>query len=78
MRPVDYAALTERRCSACKAVKPVREFGKYDDPKAVVTGWRYYSRCLDCARAASREYGVANRSRRNDRLSRWRRSNEAV
>ena len=33
MRPVDYAALTERRCSACKAVKPVREFGKYDDPK---------------------------------------------
>lgn len=75
MRPVDYSLLTEKRCSSCKVVKPVDQFGKYNDPKHKINGWRYYSRCLDCARAAARVYGTSDRTRRNARLSKWRRDN---
>jgi ribA/ribD-fused uncharacterized protein len=29
-------------------MKLIAEFGKYTDATAVLTGWRYYSRCKDC------------------------------
>lgn len=72
MRPVDYAALTERRCSTCGETKPVADFNRYVDPKAVLTGWRYYSQCRECSNAACREYGTSNKARRNARLRAWR------
>lgn len=75
MRPVDYAALTEKRCAKCQANKPVSEFGKYDDPTAKITGWRYYSWCRECSNKRAREYGTKNRPRRNARLRRWRAEN---
>lgn len=75
MRPVDYSLITEKRCSRCGEVKPASEFGKYTDVNHLINGWRYYSRCKPCAHEASREYGVADRRRRNDRKSAWRRAN---
>lgn len=75
MRPVDYAALTEKKCSVCKATKPVAEFHRYSDPKAILTGWRYYSRCIECSRASCREYGQKGKERRNARLRAWRAAN---
>jgi hypothetical protein len=75
VRPIDYAALTERTCTKCKITKPVADFGKRDDPKQPINGWRYYSQCRGCRNAASRDYGTADRSRRNARLSCWRKQN---
>jgi hypothetical protein len=75
MRAVDYAALIERRCSVCKIVKPVSEFNRYDDPTAVLTGWRYYSRCIDCNRSQCRDYGQRGKPQRNARLRAWRAAN---
>lgn len=75
MRPVDYSAITEKRCSLCKVVKPVAEFNRYQDPKAILTGWRYYSRCVECNRAQCREYGQRSKDRRNARLRTWRAAN---
>lgn len=77
-RPVDYAALTEKRCSRCGETKPVADFNKYEDPTAVLTGWRYYSWCRTCSNQRAREYGAENRGRRNERLRRWRRDNPAA
>jgi len=74
-KPLDYATLTERLCSKCGETKPVVEFGRHDDPTAVLTGWRYYSWCRQCSNARAREYGTANRPGRNARLRRWRRAN---
>ena len=76
MRSVDYSLLTEKRCSKCGVTKPISEFGKYNDPKQKINGWRYYSRCIDCARQAAREYGTSDRERRNQRLSKWREANK--
>jgi hypothetical protein len=75
MRAIDYSQLTERRCSKCKAVKPVAEFHRYNDPTAAINGWRYHTRCKSCSNAAAQQYGQDNRPRRNDRLKRWRKSN---
>lgn len=75
VKPVDYAALTERRCSACGETKPVAEFNRYTDPKAKLTGWRYYSRCRICQNEGARRYGAENKPRRNDRLRQWRKDN---
>lgn len=75
MRPVDYAALTERRCSVCKVTKPVSAFNRHTDASAVLTGWRYYSRCIKCNRAQCRDYGQRGKERRNARLRKWRAAN---
>jgi hypothetical protein len=75
VKPVDYAALTERPCSKCGETKPVAEFNRYDDPTAVLTGWRYYSWCRPCSNDRARTYGTENRERRNKRLRAWRRAN---
>lgn len=75
MRPVDYSKITEKKCSRCQTVKPASEFGRYDDPKQPINGWRYYAHCRDCSRLVSREYGKADRSRRNRRLKEWRAKN---
>ena len=75
MKPVDYAALTERTCANCKKIKPVSEFYKHKDAKAPLTGWRYASWCRPCSNEYSRRYGTENRERRNARLKRWRDAN---
>jgi hypothetical protein len=77
-KPIDYAALIERTCTKCKVTKPVADFNKHDDPKQPINGWRYYSWCRACQNKASRDYGIANRGRRNARLSRWRKQNPAA
>lgn len=40
VKPIDYASLTERRCSRCALTKPVAEFNRYADTSAPLTGWR--------------------------------------
>lgn len=75
MRPVDYSLITEKKCAVCKKVKPVCEFNRHIDPSAVITGWRYYSRCIKCNREQCREYSQRGKKQRNARLRRWRRSN---
>lgn len=75
MIPVDYAALSERTCSVCKQTKPVSEFNRYNDPTAVLTGWRYYSRCIQCNRDKCRDYGQRSKEKRNERLRWWRAQN---
>lgn len=75
MRRGDYSALTEKTCSRCGLTKPVNAFGTYRDAKQPVNGWRYYARCRECARETARDYGVADRERRNDRLRDWRSQN---
>jgi hypothetical protein len=75
VRPIDYAALTERQCTKCKKTKPVAEFNRYNDPKQPINGWRYYAWCRECQRQASRDYGTSNRAHRNARLSAWRKQN---
>lgn len=75
VKPIDYAALTERRCGACKQTKLIAEFGRYADASAPLTGWRYYYRCKDCNKAQCSDYGKRSRPKRNARLSRWRKEN---
>ncbi len=75
VKPIDYASLTERRCSRCKVTRPVSEFNRYVDPSAPLTGWRYYAWCRDCSKRQSSAYGRANRPRRNERLREWRKAN---
>ena len=75
VKPVDYASLTERRCSRCKATKPVSEFNRYADPSAPLSGWRFYAWCRGCSRQQSAAYGSANKPRRNERLREWRKAN---
>jgi len=56
----------------------VSEFGKYTDAAQPINRWRYYARCLDCSREASREFGARDRGHRNARLTRWRKENPAA
>jgi hypothetical protein len=77
MRPVDYAKLTEIKCSCCKKTKPVAEFHKFKDASAPLTGWRYYSRCIACNRSQCKTYASGNRPKRNARLRTWRKNNPA-
>lgn len=75
VKPIDYAALTERKCSKCKTIKAVSEFNRYDDPKQPINGWRYYAWCRECQNQDSRDYGTNNKEKRNARLRAWRKSN---
>lgn len=75
VRPVDYSAMTERRCHDCKQVKLVAEFNRFNDPSAPLTGWRYYSRCIECNRRQCREYGQGSKPKRNSRLRARRAAN---
>lgn len=75
MKAIDYSQLTERRCSMCRLTLPVSAFGTYKAADQPINGWRYYARCRECSRQASRVYGAADRARRNRRLRDWRRRN---
>lgn len=74
-RRVDYAALTERKCSQCGLTKTIDQFGQYVDASAPLTGWRYYSRCRDCNKMQCRSYGAKSKPKRNARLRTWRAKN---
>ena len=75
VKPIDYASLTERRCSRCTQTKVVSEFNRFADPTAPLTGWRYYAWCRECSKRQSAAYGQANKPRRNERLREWRKAN---
>lgn len=53
-------------CLSCRESRAIKEFRP---------GRR---QCRPCERAACREYGVANRAKRNKRLSAWRKTNPAA
>ena len=74
-KAIDYASMTERRCSRCGQTKPVSAFNRYADRSAPLTGWRYHTWCRPCANEDSRRYGTANKPRRNERLRNWRQAN---
>lgn len=73
MKAVDYAAMTEKRCSACGEVKPVDQFNRKNS--GALHGWSYSPDCKRCSRERSREYGRGNKARRNARLRQWRLAN---
>lgn len=73
-RYVDYATLTERRCSRCKTTKPVDQFKTHTDARAL-NGWRYRSECQPCEKASTRrryERRVLRRETRRAQAARWR------
>ena len=78
MRPIDYAALTERTCSKCGETKPVGEFNRHTDSSAPITGWRYHSHCRECNNQQCKAYAAANKPRRNARLKSWRANNKPL
>ena len=70
---VEYLTYTHKRCPRCNAVKVVSEF--YRKKTTTARGWAWDSHCIECNRAAVREYGSQNKEMRNARLSEWRKRN---
>ncbi|MFA5349064.1 MAG: endonuclease VII domain-containing protein [Candidatus Paceibacterota bacterium] len=64
---------THRKCSHCKAVKPLKEFRKYKSKTK--RGWAYYVICKPCVKKYIHNYSISNRERRNKRLRIWRKKN---
>lgn len=59
--------MESKTCIGCKIEKPTTEFHR---------GGKYlHSYCKPCSNEQSREYGKANREKRNARLREWRRQN---
>lgn len=72
-RRAEYNKAEIWACKKCGPL-PVEKFHKYRD-KTSPQGWRYYGRCKNCRIEQSKDYGVADRHRRNVRLSEWRIAN---
>lgn len=69
----EYASYTHKRCPACDAVKVVSLF--YRKNTRTARGWSWDSHCIECRRAACREYGSGSKETRNARLRDWRKAN---
>lgn len=69
----EYLNYTHKRCPSCGAVKAVTLF--YRKNTRTARGWSWDSHCIDCRRAACRNYGAASKEARNARLRQWRRKN---
>lgn len=50
---IDYTTITEKACIHCGEVKPVSEFQRRADTRAL-NGWRYRSWCATCVRERDR------------------------
>lgn len=71
----EYASFTHKRCPKCGAVKTVDLF--YRKSTATARGWAWDSQCIECRRAACRDYGAGAKDLRNTRLRAWRQKNPA-
>lgn len=69
----EYLAYTHKRCPACGAVKAVSLF--YRKNTRTARGWSWDSHCIECRRAACRDYGAGSKEARNARLKEWRKAN---
>ena len=69
----EYREATHKRCPQCKATKTVSLF--YRKTTKTARGWAWDSHCIECRRAACRDYGAANKPGRNARLRVWRKRN---
>lgn len=56
-----------KRCAACGETKPIDDFHR--------SGRYRHAYCKPCANERTRQYGQANKARRNERLREWRRAN---
>lgn len=72
----EYLTYTHKRCPACGEVKAVSLF--YRKNTRTARGWSWDSHCIECRRAACKEYGAASKEARNARLKEWRRKNPAA
>lgn len=72
----DYLTFTHKRCPVCDAVKTVDLF--YRKNTATRRGWAWDSHCIECRRAACRDYGATAKDLRNARLRDWRKKNPAA
>src|SRR6185312_4788895 len=73
LNEVDYLTYTHKRCPKCNAIKSVDLF--YRKNTRTARGWAWDSHCIECRRAACREYGAGSKELRNARLRAWRRKN---
>lgn len=69
----EYKTYTHKRCPKCDTVKAVTQF--YRKTTKTARGWSWDSHCIDCRRAACREYGATSKDIRNERLRQWRKKN---
>lgn len=69
----EYLSYTHKLCGACGEVKEVSLF--YRKNTRTARGWSWDSHCIECRRAACRNYGATARDTRNARLRAWRKGN---
>lgn len=69
----EYLSYTHRRCPACGTVKAVDLF--YRKTTKTARGWAWDTQCIECRRAACRDYGSGAKDLRNARLREWRKRN---
>lgn len=72
----EYLTYTHKRCPKCGHVKAVSLF--YRKNTKTARGWSWDSNCIECRRAACREYGATSKEARNARLRDWRKTNPAA
>lgn len=72
----EYLTYTHKRCPKCKAVKAVDLF--YRKKTTTERGWAWDAHCIECRRAACRDYGASAKETRNARLREWRKKNPAA
>lgn len=72
----DYLTYTHKRCPVCTKTKTVQLF--YRKHTQTARGWAWDSHCIECRRAACRDYGAGSKEARNARLRAWRRKNPAA
>lgn len=71
----EYLTYTHKHCAECSAVKAVDQF--YRKHTSTARGWAWDTYCIECRRAACREYGAGSKETRNARLREWRKDNPA-
>lgn len=69
----EYLSYTHKHCGSCGEVKEVSLF--YRKNTRTARGWSWDSHCIECRRAACRDYGAASKETRNARLRKWRKDN---
>lgn len=69
----EYLTYTHKRCPACATVKAVSLF--YRKKTTTARGWAWDTQCIECRRAACRDYGASAKDLRNARLRQWRKKN---
>lgn len=69
----EYLSYTHKLCGSCEEVKEVSLF--YRKNTRTARGWFWDSHCIECRRAACRDYAASSKETRNARLRKWRKDN---